>query len=677
MKKFYIALILVSHSFFASAQFTVSVAATNNTVCMGRTSTLTATPAPIGYTATAITTNPAITQGIDVLAQSGALVSTPLSTGNLDDGRWDNIILPFTFRFYGNIFNSVNISTNGWIGLGSTNTTTTGFNVAIPNAVAPNNVIHAITSDLNFGGGASNNSILEYFQDGFPPNRRFIINYGDIKFISGTSTANVQVILYETSNVIEIHTSDCNNTSLFKTQGIENSNGTVATAAPGRNNQTNWNITTGSSSYRFTPDNIVYTWSPSATLNTSTGGTVIATPTVTTTYSINALNTVNSLQANNTITVNVDPASYVLAATAGGATICQNISVASAGTYYRDGSCQLIAKITPAGTSPLTNSVNTCIQLDTGANKKSSAILFAARKYDINPILNPGTATANIVLYYLQSEFNNFNLKATDSGHNKLPTGPSDASGKNNLRVYQYHGTGTNPLNYTGALEILSMATPGFAVTWNSTYAWWEVTVPVNGFSGFYLSASQLAPVPIKLEYFKGSQTENKNNLNWKVTCTSTEADFTIERSGDGIKYNAIGNIHADQMRCGQPFDFTDENTLKGKNFYRINMTDADGASRYSNTILLNQKSILSQTISLHPNIITMGNAVLNVNATELKDMQIRITDNTGKRIQVSTVKLLPGVNSFSINTSALAKGTYQLTASSMNAQETIQFIVQ
>ena len=35
-----------------------------------------------------------------------------------------------------------------------------------------------------------------------------------------------------------------------------------------------------------------------------------------------------------------------------------------------------------------------------------------------------------------------------------LPTGPSDAAGKANLFVVQYHGTGTSPGNYTGSADI-------------------------------------------------------------------------------------------------------------------------------------------------------------------------------------------------------------------------------
>src|SRR6476620_10492948 len=114
MKKYYIFLAFVCLTKFSIAQLTVGASATNGNVCLGNSSTLTAIASPVGYTVTAISNNPATPPGLDILAENGAIGATPLSVGNLDDGRWDNISLPFTFRFYGNIFNSVNISTNGW-----------------------------------------------------------------------------------------------------------------------------------------------------------------------------------------------------------------------------------------------------------------------------------------------------------------------------------------------------------------------------------------------------------------------------------------------------------------------------------------------------------------------------------------------------------------------------------
>jgi hypothetical protein len=674
MKIFTLLLLLLPVTISSRAQLTVSTNPASATICAGNSVTITASATPVTYTVSAVSNNsydPTLYATTILVDQLNAIVE-PVSFGTLDDGRWDNITLPFTFRFYGNTFNAVNISTNGWVGLGSSNSTATGYGVSLPNAAAPNNVIHAISADLTFAG-ASNPAVLQYFEVGVAPNRQFVIDYSNIKFFTGSATANVQVILYETTNIVEIHTTSCSNTTEPKAQGIENSTGTVANLATGRNNSASW--TGMPDAYRFTPDNINFTWSPATGLNTTTGATVIASPANTTTYTVSAVNPSNGFTGNTTVTVTVDAASYTLAGTAGGAAICQNISVSPTGTGYRAGNCNLIATIVPAGASPVTNAINTCMQLATGATKRGTSTLYAARKYDIEPILNPATSTANITLYYLQAEFNDFNTKASDSGHRLLPTGPADATGISNLLLRQFHGTGTNPGNYSGSVEDFTTATSGFTVVWNASRNWWEVTVPVNGFSGFYLTTLPVSVLPITLEYFKGAQQNDKHVLNWKVNCTSAQAIFDIQRSSNGRHFFSIGKITADQLRCEQPFEFIDASPAAGMNYYRIQVTDPDDKSYFSHTLSFKLKTAGFGIISLGPNPVTEGNAVLKIHALNNGKVNIRITDITGRTISTMETMLQSGTNQVILYTAGLSKGNYQAEVYSGLEKAVIKFV--
>jgi len=658
MKKLYLLPLTALISSLSFGQLTVNAVAADPTICAGKSTTISATASPVGYTASAITCDPSVLYGINYLADGGAQI-TPLSFGTLNDGRWDNISLPFTFNFFGTNYSSICVSTNGWIGLGSTNATATGYNFALPAVNNPNAVIHAITANLTF---ATATTSLEYFEDGSYPNRRFIVNFGNVAFFGAAGTANVQVMLYETSNVVEIHTSDCTNATMNKAQGVENSSGTVATVATGRNNTASWSGMPNA--YRFTPDNITYSWSPATGLNTTTGPNVISTPPSTITYTVTATNTVNSQTGNANVTVTVDPASYTLASVAGGPQVCQNISVGAGATDYRDGNCNLITTVTPAGGSPVSNNINACNRLETGSSKRGTAnTLFGPRQYDIEPQFNAATATANVKLYFLQSEFDNFNTKAADSGHRLLPTGPADATGISNLMIRQFHGTGTNPLNYTGATQDFTTAISGFTVVWNATRSWWEVTVPVTGFSGFYLTSKKSGSLALNLDYFKGVQIGKKHLLNWKVICTSAEARFEILRSGDGVDYTVIGNITASQLRCNEPFDFTDETPLKGTNFYRIKMIDVDGKTSLTNIVLLTLKTTRFDLLSLSPNPVTSGNARLRISATEKNVMNIVVTDFAGRVLQQQSVTMQAGLNEITINSSKLSAGVYLVNA--------------
>jgi Secretion system C-terminal sorting domain len=669
-------LLLVFYSF---CQLTVTTNPSSSTICSGNSVSITASATPVSYTSSTITFNPydptLYTTNVLVDDNTGTYTGMPnnftaLSTGNLDDGRWDNIALPFSFRFYGNIFNSIHITTNGWIGMGSTNSISTGLGATIPAAGLPNDVIHAITTDLTFSGNVPANNTtttaaLQYFTVGTIPNRKFVVDFSALKFLSAAGTAGVQVILYETTNVIEIHTASCTNTTKTKSQGIENGTGTVGTAVTGRNNTSTWSAA-ANTAYRFTPDVINYTWSPSATLNTAAGATVIATPTGTTTYTVNATNASNGQTGSANVTVTINPSSFTLAGTAGGAQVCQNITVSSSGTSYRDGTCTLIATLLPTGGgTALTNSVNTCVKVENTAGAMGTSNLYLARHYDAEPIVNAATATANVTLYYLQSEFNNYNTLAGSYNQKLLPSGPSDVTGISNVMIRQFHGTGTNPTNYTGASADFTNATAGFSVTWNATRNWWEVVVPVNGFSGFYITTAPAGVLPVTLEYFKASQTDNLNKLSWKVNCTSAKVNFEIERSSDGRSFTTITTLTADRLRCNQPFDTDDNQPPAGLNYYRIKITDDGGKFYYSNIIILANKAAGFEIERISPNPVMNENAVLKINAGEKSVINIIISDISGKNIAVQTATIIAGKNQITLNTRNLTGGTYIVTVSS------------
>lgn len=660
MKNLYLILALLCLYSICPAQLTVNGFANNPTVCSGSSTLITATASPVGYSVSSIPTSLLGSYYTNVLADAASSNFTPRSAGiNYDDCRWDGISLPFSFTYYGSPVSSVNISSNGWINF-STTSATSGFGFALPAAGQPNNAIHGVTANLTLAAAG----VLEYYVDGSAPNRRFVVRYEAVPFSSSTGNVTFEIHLLETSNIIEIHTESCTNTSLAKAQGVENATGTVATTVSGRNNTTNWTGTGYTNSYRFTPDVINYTWSPAATLSSSTGSSVTATPTATTTYTINAVNATNSATGSTTVTVTVDPGSFTLAGTPGGASVCQNISVGAGATNYRDVSnCNLISVVTPAGVSPVSNSINACTKVDVNSTKRGTSDLYLARKYDIEPVVNPATSTANVKLFFLQSEFNNFNTRATDSGHKALPTGPADATGISNLVLRQFHGTGTDPTNYTGFHVDFTTASPGFSVVWNATQSWWEVTVPVNGFSGFYLTSAKIAPLSINLNYFKGTQNGNKQHLlTWKVNCTSDEAKFELQRSNDGTGFAPINSFTASKARCASEFEFTDENPVAGNNYYRLKIIDVDGKFSYSNIVLLNKKVAHFNLVSLSPNVVSSQAATLKINTAVKETVTIVLSDFSGRFIQNQAVTLQAGTNQIPVQAVGLPAGIYNVT---------------
>jgi hypothetical protein len=112
---------------------------------------------------------------------------------------------------------------------------------------------------------------------------------------------------------------------------------------------------------------------------------------------------------------------------------------------------------------------------------------FVRRHYEITPFQNGSTAKATITLYFTQQDFTEFNAYRPDD--NNLPTGPDDATGKANLRVYKYGGNSVgshHPVDYADAgIEINP---DDNKIVWNSVEELWEVSFDVTGFSGFFVA---------------------------------------------------------------------------------------------------------------------------------------------------------------------------------------------
>lgn len=145
-------------------------------------------------------------------------------TGRGDDNLYGPYNVGFTFNFYGNDYTTFYICNNGFITFSSGNCGWT--EVTIPTSGAPDNFIAPFWDDLYTAG------TIKYELFGTTPNQYMVISYEQIDHISASGGADFQVILYETSNKIQLQYADVtfggapNDSGASATVGIENSGGT-------------------------------------------------------------------------------------------------------------------------------------------------------------------------------------------------------------------------------------------------------------------------------------------------------------------------------------------------------------------------------------------------------------------------------------------------------------------
>lgn len=291
MKKIYLSLLLGLSVLPFSTVFGQSATVCNvdagpaQTICAPNCATLTAT-----FTPTNQTTSYTLSQ--IPYAPDPFNVGTAVA---LFDDQWSQVIpLPFPFCFYGNVYNSCLIGSNGVVtfALGPAGGYCTWPipNTPVPTNVAgtPINCIMGPWQDLNPAVGGT----VRYATYGVAPCRRFVVSWNAVPMYACGTPATQQITLYETTNIIENYIQSkpaCTNWNGGKAiQCIQNQPATNAVVVPGRNTPTQWTAT--NDARRYTPAGApTYTinW-VNTTTNTSVGTTasVQVCPTQTTTYSV-------------------------------------------------------------------------------------------------------------------------------------------------------------------------------------------------------------------------------------------------------------------------------------------------------------------------------------------------------------------------------------------------------
>ena len=271
--------------------------AVDNTICLGDTTQLNVT--------SLFTCDDYDIDNITFATVSGSGTSVFLG----DDQVSTALSIGFTFNFYCNDYTNFYISSNGFITFNNNPNSGCCSGQFLPNTSDPNNLIAFAWDDLYPPG----NGTIDYFTTGAAPNRKLVMNFTDIPFCCGaTPVVSTQTILYETTNVIEIHTTFINSINPG-TMGIENDSGTVAHVVSGRNSSS-WSAT--NEGIRFSPLSIVdtslnYTWTPSTALSDPNIIDPLASPSTTTTYVVEAA--IGTCSSFDTITIYVDTANFIVA----------------------------------------------------------------------------------------------------------------------------------------------------------------------------------------------------------------------------------------------------------------------------------------------------------------------------------------------------------------------------
>jgi hypothetical protein len=182
-------------------------------------------------------------------------------------------------------------------------------------------------------------------------------------------------------------------------------------------------------------------------------------------------------------------------------------------------------------------------------------------------------------------------------------------------------------------------------------------------------STSQIlvgSPLPIDGIMLDASAENAQVKLRWNTLNERGTQAFDVERSADGVAFNAIGNVSA----LGNGFNnyrFTDEAPLAGTGYYRIKALDADGSFVFSN-IRLVKSGRQDMPARLVPN---PASGTLTLSRGSDAPASLTCTDAAGRvafrRLSTSATE--------SIDISRLSPGAYVLTLDEAGRRSSLRFV--
>ncbi|MCX6247781.1 MAG: hypothetical protein NTW10_08620 [Bacteroidetes bacterium] len=284
-------LLLVLHGY---SQPTITTS-NDTTICLGGTAVLTATVTGGSYGTSSYTFE---TIPYNPQPFSGGTAIDPIFTvcgggSPHDDCYGGPYPIGFSFCFLNKTYTQFYVGSNGWIGFSAPQSGWTTFNAqTLPcsDPSCPKNCIFSPWQDWQPDGLAPGNHIF-YYTTGTSPTQKLVVYWLNCPMFGCTSGIGLhplgtfQIVINEQNSIIENNIQNkpyCANNGNKATQGVQDSTGTIAFIATGRN-QSNW--TAGNESTRFNPSGI--TWYTGG----FPGGTVAGygtpinfSPAVTTTY---------------------------------------------------------------------------------------------------------------------------------------------------------------------------------------------------------------------------------------------------------------------------------------------------------------------------------------------------------------------------------------------------------
>jgi hypothetical protein len=188
-------------------------------------------------------------------------------------------------------------------------------------------------------------------------------------------------------------------------------------------------------------------------------------------------------------------------------------------------------------------------------------------------------------------------------------------------------------------------------------------------------STTKVSVLDLKILDFKVSPKSDRNSALLILDGNSVNSIVSLERSADGISFNAIGDMRWEENEgLFRNYHLDDVYPAPGINFYRAKFKSIDGQFKYSKIIKIFSPAKSRFEIINNP---VFGSIKLRASNLSVSDTQIKfeVLDISGKKL--SSVDKQVNTRIIEVETGALPAGVYLLKIlGSDNLPEIIRFLV-
>jgi hypothetical protein len=180
---------------------------------------------------------------------------------------------------------------------------------------------------------------------------------------------------------------------------------------------------------------------------------------------------------------------------------------------------------------------------------------------------------------------------------------------------------------------------------------------------GYPASGAAIEPiaVPVELLAFTGKYIEKEVKLNWLTASEKNSSHFTIERSGNGTEFTAIGQVKSSgNSRSESKYAYTDSKPLEGVSYYRLRQTDLNGQSVISGVISVTA-SVRARVTGISP-VPFKDRVKLTFDSYSSGSIELSIHDAIGQEVHRQVLPdIKEGGNETDLELSHLTSGIYIL----------------